>query len=103
MTAVAEECLKKARSSVHDVAMSQETERVQEYQKLISMGLICLESVLQSKALTPREEVRIRLRYAGIIQEETEDMMEAETALNKAVGLCEQVYSQAWISSSALR
>ena len=33
----------------------------------------------------------MRLRYAATVQEETEDLMEAETALSKGISLCDQV------------
>jgi hypothetical protein len=90
MVAIAEECFDKARGSVHDVAMTLDAEQVDDYQKLISTGLACLEATLQQGRLPPREEARLRLRYAAILHEETEDLMEAETALGKGIALCEQ-------------
>jgi hypothetical protein len=93
LTAVAEECLGKARAAVHDVAMSLEPGLVEEYRKLIVTGLTCLEASFQNNKLTPREEARLRLRYAAVVQEETEDLMEAETALTKGIALCDQVWN----------
>jgi len=94
MVAVAEECFEKARSSVHDVAMSMNATRIEEYQKLISTGLACLEACLQSNRLSPRQEAKMRLRYATILLEETENSMEAETAITKGISLCEKVSEQ---------
>lgn len=91
MVAVAEECFGKARSSVHDVAMSLDPTRVDEYQNLITTGLACLEAALQSNRLSPRQEARMRLRYASLMLEETENLMEAETALTKGITLCDKV------------
>lgn len=91
MVAVAEECFDKARASVHDVAMSLNDTHVEEYQKLISTGLACLEASLQGGRLSPRQEARMRLRYAAVLLEETENLMEAETALSKGISLCEKV------------
>lgn len=91
MVAIAEECLEKARSSVHDVAMSLDPEKVDEYQKLIATSLSCLEAVMQNNKLAPREEARLRMRYAAILHEETENLMEAETALGKGISLCDKV------------
>ena len=91
MVAVAEELLTKARTSVHDVAMSGDSDLVSEYEGMISTGLACLKAAMQANKLTPREEARLRLRYAVVVQEETEELMEAETTLNKAVALCDQV------------
>lgn len=91
MVAVAEECFDKARASVHDVAMHLEPTRVDEYQNLITTGLACLEASLQGSRLSPRQEARMRLRYAAVLLEETENLMEAETALTKGITLCDKV------------
>ncbi|KAF4452669.1 putative SH3-domain protein Cyk3 [Fusarium austroafricanum] len=90
MVAVAEECFDKARGSVHDIAMSLNATRIDEYQKLISTGLACLEACLQSNRLSPRQEAKMRLRYATILLEETENSMEAETAITKGISVCEK-------------
>ncbi|KAF5023227.1 hypothetical protein F66182_4702, partial [Fusarium sp. NRRL 66182] len=90
MVAVAEECFEKARASVHDVAMSLNATCIDEYQNLISTGLACLEACLQSNRLSPRQEAKMRLRYATLLLEETENPMEAETALTKGISLCEK-------------
>ncbi|KFA76317.1 hypothetical protein S40288_02982 [Stachybotrys chartarum IBT 40288] len=90
MVAVAEECLDKAHASVHDVAMSMHPDFVDEYQRLIATSLACLEATLQSNRLTPRDEARVRLRYAALLQEETENLMVAETALTKGIALCDK-------------
>lgn len=90
MVAIAEECLDKARSAVHDVAMSMHPEMVDEYQKLIVTALSCLEATLQNCRLSPREEARVRLRYAATLQEETENLTEAEMALGKGITLCDK-------------
>ncbi|KAH7318539.1 cohesin loading factor-domain-containing protein [Stachybotrys elegans] len=90
MMAVAEECLGKAHASVHDVAMSMHPDLVDEYQKLIATSLACFEAALQGGRLAPREEARVRLRYAALLHEETENLMEAETTLNKGIALCDK-------------
>lgn len=92
MIAVAEECIEKARNASHDVAMTLSPNQVEEYQGLIATALSCLEAALQSNnQLAPREEARVRLRYAALLQEETENLMEAETALAKGITLCDKV------------
>ncbi|KAH8126174.1 cohesin loading factor-domain-containing protein [Trichoderma asperelloides] len=83
MIAIAEECIEKARNSSHDVAMALCPNQVSEYQELIATALSCLESALQgNNQLAPREEAR----------EETENLMEAETALAKGITLCDKWY-----------
>ena len=61
-----------------------------QYQKLIATGLGCLESALNEGRLEPRMEAKIRLRYAGVLVEETDNTMEAETSLSKGISLCAQ-------------
>lgn len=63
---------------------------LEQYQKLISTGLGCLEAALYEGRLEPRMEAKIRLRYAAILFEETDNMMEAETALSRGISLCVQ-------------
>lgn len=94
LIAVAEEMLGKARAAVHDVAMSLQPDRVEEYQKLISISVGCLESALHSSRMTPRQEARLRLRYATVLHEETENVMDCETALTKGISLCDNVSKQ---------
>ncbi|KAI0005172.1 cohesin loading factor-domain-containing protein [Xylariaceae sp. FL0662B] len=87
---VAEEYFEKARKESLTIADSLDAQRLHEYQKLIATGLGCLEVVLDNTKLAPRLEARIRLRYASILCEETNNIMEAETALTKGITLCER-------------
>lgn len=63
---------------------------------MVATGLGCLEVVLGSHKLAPRVEARLQLRYASILAEETNNVMEAETALTKGITLCERV---SWTSN----
>ena len=67
-----------------------DTSTLKQYQKLIATGLACLEAALSTGKLEPRMEALVRLRYAAVLLEETENTMEAETALSKGITLCEQ-------------
>lgn len=75
---------------------------MQNYYKLIATGLGCLEAVLKVEPLVfvyfisetecaqhfkmqPQLEAVVRLKYATILYEETENAMEAEEALSKGV------------------
>ena len=91
LVCVAEECFSKARGNLQDVVSSSSGGAVTEYQKLIATGLSCLETVLQSNRLSPRQEAKVRLRYASILYEDTESLMEAETALSRGIKLCDKV------------
>jgi hypothetical protein len=88
---VAEDMFTKARREVLGVADSLNPQSVQEYQKMIATGLGCLETVLGSNKLAPRLEAKLQLRYASILCEETNNVMEAETALTKGITLCDKV------------
>ena len=83
MVALAEEFISKARAAAPSIAASLQPDEVEEYQKMIGTALGCFEAALQSQ----------RLRDAAILQEETENIMEAETTLSKGITLCDKVRS----------
>lgn len=62
------------------------------YYKMIATGLGCLEAVLKHFKLQPEREATVRLRYATILFEETENSMEAEETLNKGIVLCDRYH-----------
>lgn len=62
----------------------------QEYYKLIATGLGCLEALLKHYKLAPEREAIVRLRYATVLYEETENTMEAEEALSKGILICDR-------------
>lgn len=93
LVCVAEDMFSAARKGVLHVADSLDSQAVQEYQKLMATGLGCLELVLNSNRLAPRLEARLQLRYASVLCEETNNIMEAETALAKGMALCDKVRS----------
>ncbi|RFU26883.1 hypothetical protein B7463_g9443, partial [Scytalidium lignicola] len=90
LISLAEEYFDSAHDIGPSVALSMEQWNVAEYQKLIATGLGCLETVLKNFRLAPRLEAKVRLRYAGILHEETDNYMEAEMALSNGVALCER-------------
>jgi len=90
LISVAEELFTKARESAAALADSMDAASLKEYQKMMATGLGCLEVVLGSHKLAPRVEARLQLRYASILSEETNNVMEAETALTKGITLCER-------------
>lgn len=92
LVSLAEEFFDAAHNIGPSVALSMEERSIEEYQKLIATGLGCLETVLKKFRLAPRLEAKVRLRYAGILHEETDNYMEAEMALSKGVALCERVF-----------
>ncbi|KAI1452926.1 cohesin loading factor-domain-containing protein [Annulohypoxylon moriforme] len=87
---LAEEFFTKARGESISIVESVDSQSLHEYQKLVATGLGCLEVVLDSPKLAPRLEAQVRFRYASILCEETNNVMEAETALTKGITLCER-------------
>lgn len=63
---------------------------MEEYYKLVATGLGCLEAALSLNKLPPRSEANIRLRYATVLSEETDNLTEAEVALTKGIAVCEK-------------
>lgn len=93
LMSLAEEFFDAAHELAPSVSLSMVNANVGAYEKLISTGLGCLDTALKHVKLPPRAEANIRLRYAGVLYEETENYMEAETALSKGLVLCERVGS----------
>ncbi|KAI0840260.1 cohesin loading factor-domain-containing protein [Hypoxylon sp. FL0890] len=87
---LAEEFFSKARKESVSIVDNIDAQNLHEYQKLVASGLGCLEVVLDSPKLAPRLEAKVRFRYASILCEETNNVMEAETALTKGITLCER-------------
>lgn len=90
LTCVANDCFRAAHSAVQDLAMSLDQTTMDEYYKLIATGLGCLEAALALNKLPPRAEANVRLRYATILSEETDNLTEAEVALTKGIAVCEK-------------
>ncbi|GCB27990.1 MAU2 chromatid cohesion factor homolog [Aspergillus awamori] len=90
LLAMADEYLNAAHSHGTLVALLRREMEMDEYYKLVATGLGCLEAVLKNWRLQPRVEALVRLRYARILFEETDNDLEAETALSKGIDLCER-------------
>ncbi len=93
LIALAEEYFQAAHELAPAAALSMTVADVEAYEGLIATGLGCLDTALKRVKLQPRVEANIRLRYAGVLFEETENSMEAETALTRGIALCERVCS----------
>ncbi|KAI6090904.1 cohesin loading factor-domain-containing protein [Hypoxylon rubiginosum] len=87
---LAEEFFSKARTASLSMWDNVDAQSLHEYQKLVATGLGCLEVVLDNTKLAPRLEAKVRFRYASILCAETDNVMEAETALTKGITLCER-------------
>ncbi|KAL3457817.1 cohesin loading factor-domain-containing protein [Aspergillus heterothallicus] len=90
LLAMADEYLNAAHGQGTTVALIRKEMDLEEYYRLVATGLGCLEAVLKNWRLQPRVEALVRLRYARILFEETDNDLEAETALSKGIDLCER-------------
>ncbi|TPX09668.1 uncharacterized protein E0L32_009141 [Thyridium curvatum] len=90
LVCTANDCFSQAQVAVEQVAAAMDGAMLQEYHKLIATGLACLEAALNTNKLQPRAEAKVRLRYGATLNEETENLMQAETALSKGITVCEK-------------
>jgi len=90
LISLAEEYFESAHNLAPSVVFTMTDGDINSYTKLIATGLGCLETALKNIKLPPRLEANIRLRYAGVLYEETDNYMEGETALSKGIALCER-------------
>ena len=61
-----------------------------QHRKLIAAGLGCLEVLLKRFKLQSHTEATVRLRYATVLHQETENSLEAEQALSDGIKLCDR-------------
>jgi hypothetical protein len=61
---------------------------VQQYHKLMATGLGCMDTVLRDFNMLPRDEARLRHRYASLLIEETDNTTEIDEVLSKQIALC---------------
>ncbi|KAI1259388.1 cohesin loading factor-domain-containing protein [Xylariaceae sp. FL1019] len=87
---VAEDLLARSRRGARDIAGALDEQRLSEYHKMVATALHCLEVAIGSNKLPARTEALARLRYASTLCLETDNVMEAETALTKGITLCER-------------
>ncbi|KAJ5252751.1 hypothetical protein N7489_003161 [Penicillium chrysogenum] len=90
LLSLADEYLNAAHARGTTTSLTARETDVEEYYKLVATGLGCLEAVLKNWRLQPRKEALVRLRYARTLFEETDNDIEAETALSKGIDLCER-------------
>ncbi|KAL9623335.1 MAG: hypothetical protein Q9160_002442 [Pyrenula sp. 1 TL-2023] len=87
---LADEYLAAAHDQSSLVTLSQHEQDIDEYHKLVATSLGCMEALLKKSRLQPLVEAKVRLKYAQVLHEETENLLEAETVLTKGIDLCER-------------
>jgi len=91
---LSEQYIAEARLSSVQIALDSADADPGRYYKLIGMGLSCLETVLNQRTWTgsmpPRQEAMLRIRYATLLYEETDNDQELEQLLTKSITFCER-------------
>ncbi|KAF1814460.1 hypothetical protein P152DRAFT_456714 [Eremomyces bilateralis CBS 781.70] len=87
---LAEEYIAAAHGIAPRIAKDPDQRGLDEYSKLMSTGLGCMEAVLKNFRLHPRQEASLRLRYATILSKETQNHDYAELVLTKSITLCDR-------------
>lgn len=90
LLSLAEDYFSAARSQAWPRESNHEKNTMRQYYKLIATGLACLETLLKRFKLQPQMEANVRLRYASILYEETENILEAEQCLSEGMKLCDR-------------
>jgi hypothetical protein len=88
LLSAADEYIAAARGIGARMVRNQREADVLQYQKLMATGLGCMDTVLRDFNLLPRDEARLRLRYASLLVEETENTAEIDEVLSKQMSLC---------------
>jgi coenzyme F420-reducing hydrogenase beta subunit len=84
---LADEYINAAHSLGPLAAKAQRADVVDQYHKLMATGLGCMQAALKNYNQSPRAEAMLRLRYAGLLIEETENRHEIEEVLSKGVSM----------------
>lgn len=82
----ADEYIAAARSLGSTAAMTLRPADLGQYYKLMATAMGCMETVLKKYNQTPRDEAILRLRYASLLVEETDNTQDIEETLAKGVG-----------------
>ncbi|KAF2006100.1 hypothetical protein P154DRAFT_603374 [Amniculicola lignicola CBS 123094] len=90
LLSAADEYINAARDLGAIIALKQRHADLTQYYKLMALGLGCMETVLKEFNLVPKEEAKLRLRYASLLIEETNNPSEIEACLTKGIALCDR-------------
>lgn len=90
LLSLAEDYLAAAHTEASHRTMKEQSIDIRRYFKLIGTALGCLETLLNRFKLQPQVEANVRLRYASVLLDETENMMEAEQSLSDGIKLCDR-------------
>ncbi|KAF1966433.1 hypothetical protein BU23DRAFT_560246 [Bimuria novae-zelandiae CBS 107.79] len=84
----ADEYIAAARSLGSVASLTLKPADLDQYYKLMATAMGCMETVLKKYNQTPRDEAVLRLRYASLLIEETDNTQDIEETLAKGITLC---------------
>jgi uncharacterized coiled-coil DUF342 family protein len=87
LLSAADEYVTAARSLGPEIARFQRDADLQQYYKLMATAMGCMDAVLKKFNMLPRDEAKLRLRYASLLAEETDNTNEIDEILSKGVSL----------------
>ncbi|KAJ4335964.1 hypothetical protein N0V95_008743 [Ascochyta clinopodiicola] len=87
LLSAADEYIAAARGMGSAIARQKNDGDIQQYYKLMSTAMGCMDTVLRNYNMQPRDEAKLRLRYASLLIEET-DNTEIDEILSKGISLC---------------
>ncbi|XPS90631.1 hypothetical protein M3J09_000069 [Ascochyta lentis] len=87
LLSAADEYIAAARGMGSVIARQKRDGDIQQYYKLMSTAMGCMDTVLRNYNMQPRDEAKLRLRYASLLIEET-DNTEIDEILSKGISLC---------------
>jgi hypothetical protein len=88
LLSAADEYIAAARGMGALVARDKQEADVRQYYKLMATGMGCMDTVLRDFNMLPRDEAKLRLRYASLLVEETDNTAEIDEVLSKQISLC---------------
>lgn len=88
LLSAADEYIAAARGMGSMIARQKRSGDVQQYYKLMSTAMGCMYAVLKKYNMQPRDEAKLRLRYASLLIEETDNTTEIDEILSKGISLC---------------
>lgn len=88
LLSAADEYINAARAIGASIARDHNENTLAQYRKLMSTGMGCMHAVLRDFSMAPRDEAKLRLRYASLLIEETDNTTEIDEVISKQIALC---------------
>jgi hypothetical protein len=88
LLSAADEYIAAARGMGSLLVRHQREADVRQYHKLLAAGLGCMDTVLRDFHMQPRDEAKLRFRYASLLIEETDNTTEIDDVFSKQIALC---------------